>query len=338
MASQNRELKKAGLKVTAPRLKILAMLSDASEQGDHLSAEDLYQRLRDTGEDIGLATVYRVLTQFETAEMIIRHNFEAGYSVFEMAPDDHHDHMVDVDTNEVIEFIDEEINHVLVSFGKLSCPKGFLLKCLKKARIISSRGSTVRSNETRMDLVVPTGSAALSVKTTMNSAFRVIPVCGKKITDLVNRKPRNLEQISSIVYEIPCDGCHRSYIGETHRGLATRVAEHRRDLRLHVDSNALVSHREDTGHLPQLCEARIVARVRGKSKRKRTYLRWGSHQHPRFESQNFTHTGEKSFLMSFRSFTVCIRRKKHRPDEVDLFYETGWLLYSRTFLMSTGYT
>ena len=109
MASQNRELKKAGLKVTAPRLKILAMLSDASEQGDHLSAEDLYQRLRDTGEDIGLATVYRVLTQFETADLIIRHNFEAGYSVFEMAPDDHHDHMVDVDTNEVIEFIDEEI-------------------------------------------------------------------------------------------------------------------------------------------------------------------------------------------------------------------------------------
>ena len=85
------------------------MLSDASEEGDHLSAEALYQRLRDTGEDIGLATVYRVLTQFETAELIIRHNFEAGHSVFEMAPDDHHDHMVDVDTNEVIEFIDEAI-------------------------------------------------------------------------------------------------------------------------------------------------------------------------------------------------------------------------------------
>ena len=109
MPSRNRELKKAGLKVTAPRLKFLAMLSDASEQGDHLSAEDLYQRLRDTGEDIGLATVYRVLTQFESADLIIRHHFEAGYSVFEMAPDGHHDHMVDVDTNEVIEFFDEEI-------------------------------------------------------------------------------------------------------------------------------------------------------------------------------------------------------------------------------------
>ena len=74
MASQNRELKKAGLKVTAPRLKILAMLSDASEQGDHLSAGELYQRLRDTGEDIGLATVYRVVTQLETAELMIGHN------------------------------------------------------------------------------------------------------------------------------------------------------------------------------------------------------------------------------------------------------------------------
>ena len=109
MTSENRELKKAGLKVTAPRLKILSMLSDASGQGDHFSAEDLYQRLRDTGEDIGLATVYRVLTQFESAGLIIRHNFEAGYSVFEMASDHHHDHMVDVDTSEVIEFIDEEI-------------------------------------------------------------------------------------------------------------------------------------------------------------------------------------------------------------------------------------
>jgi Fur family ferric uptake transcriptional regulator len=111
MSIENRELKKAGLKVTAPRLKILSMLSDASGQGDHFSAEDLYQRLRDTGEDIGLATVYRVLTQFESAGLIIRHNFEAGYSVFEMASDHHHDHMVDVDTSEVIEFIDEEIEH-----------------------------------------------------------------------------------------------------------------------------------------------------------------------------------------------------------------------------------
>lgn len=109
MSSENHELKKAGLKVTAPRLKILSMLSDAAGQSDHFSAEGLYQRLRDTGEDIGLATVYRVLTQFETAGLVIRHNFEAGHSFFEMASDHHHDHMVDLDTSEVIEFIDEEI-------------------------------------------------------------------------------------------------------------------------------------------------------------------------------------------------------------------------------------
>jgi Fur family transcriptional regulator, ferric uptake regulator len=109
MSTENRDLKKAGLKVTVPRLKILSMLGDAAGQGDHFSAEDLYQRLRDTGDDIGLATVYRVLTQFETAGLVIRHNFETGYSVFEMASDHHHDHMVDVATNEVVEFIDEEI-------------------------------------------------------------------------------------------------------------------------------------------------------------------------------------------------------------------------------------
>ena len=112
MASQNRELKKAGLKVTAPRLKILAMLSDASEQGDHLSAEDLYQRLRDTGEDIGLATVYRVLTQFEAAGLVLKHNFEGGQAVYELDRGGHHDHMVDVDSGKIIEFESHEIEEL----------------------------------------------------------------------------------------------------------------------------------------------------------------------------------------------------------------------------------
>ena len=80
-----------------------------SESAEHLSAEDVYQRLRDTGEDVGLATVYRVLTQFETAGLVTRHNFETGHSVFELSSDDHHDHMVDVESNEVVEFFDEVI-------------------------------------------------------------------------------------------------------------------------------------------------------------------------------------------------------------------------------------
>ena len=109
MSNQNAELKRAGLKVTLPRLKILQMLESTSDTSEHLSAEDVYQRLRDAGEDVGLATVYRVLTQFETAGLVVRHNFETGHSVFELAPEDHHDHMVDVDSNEVIEFFDEEI-------------------------------------------------------------------------------------------------------------------------------------------------------------------------------------------------------------------------------------
>ena len=109
MPSENVELRKAGLKVTLPRIKILQMLESTSESAEHLSAEDVYQRLRDSGEDVGLATVYRVLTQFETAGLVTRHNFETGHSVFELASDDHHDHMVDVENNEVIEFFDEVI-------------------------------------------------------------------------------------------------------------------------------------------------------------------------------------------------------------------------------------
>ena len=109
MSSENLELRKAGLKVTLPRIKILQMLDSTSESAEHLSAEDVYQRLRDTGEDVGLATVYRVLTQFETAGLVTRHNFETGHSVFELSSDDHHDHMVDVESNEVVEFFDEVI-------------------------------------------------------------------------------------------------------------------------------------------------------------------------------------------------------------------------------------
>jgi Fur family transcriptional regulator, ferric uptake regulator len=101
------DLKKAGLKATLPRLRILEILERSTEV--HLSAEDVYKALIDTGEDVGLATIYRVLTQFEAAGIVQRHNFDGGHAVFEIAPNDHHDHMVCVDTGEVIEFVDEEI-------------------------------------------------------------------------------------------------------------------------------------------------------------------------------------------------------------------------------------
>ena len=109
MAEQNQELRKAGLKITLPRVKILQIL-EASEGGSqHLSAEDVYRALLAAGEEVGLATVYRVLTQFETAGLVTRHHFETGHSVFELAKGEHHDHMVCVASGDVVEFTDPVI-------------------------------------------------------------------------------------------------------------------------------------------------------------------------------------------------------------------------------------
>ena len=107
MSKENNELKKAGLKATLPRIRILEVLERSAE--NHLSAEDIYKNLISNGEDVGLATVYRVLTQFESAGIVTRHNFESGHSVYEITPDDHHDHMVCLETGDVIEFHDEII-------------------------------------------------------------------------------------------------------------------------------------------------------------------------------------------------------------------------------------
>lgn len=107
---QRQELRKAGLKITLPRLKILEILESAEQR--HLSAEDIYKELLDSGEEIGLATVYRVLTQFESAGLVSRHNFEGGHSIFELDDGEHHDHMVCVDTGEVVEFTSDEIERL----------------------------------------------------------------------------------------------------------------------------------------------------------------------------------------------------------------------------------
>jgi Fur family ferric uptake transcriptional regulator len=103
----SKSLKEAGLKATLPRIRILEIL-EASEQ-KHVSAEDVYKALLDAGEDVGLATVYRVLTQFEAAGLVIRHHFDSGHSVFELDRGGHHDHMVCIKTGRVIEFENEEI-------------------------------------------------------------------------------------------------------------------------------------------------------------------------------------------------------------------------------------
>ena len=104
---ESSELRKAGLKVTLPRMKILDILEVGRDS--HLSAEDVYKSLLESGEDIGLATVYRVLTQFESAGLVKRHHFEGGHSVFELNEGSHHDHILCVKCGRVDEFVDEMI-------------------------------------------------------------------------------------------------------------------------------------------------------------------------------------------------------------------------------------
>jgi Fur family ferric uptake transcriptional regulator len=132
----NQEIRNAGLKVTLPRVKILELLENSSQR--HVSAEDVYKLLLERGEEIGLATVYRVLTQFEAAGLVVRHNFEGGHAVFELDRGKHHDHIVCVVCGKVEEFMDdtiekrqkqiaeergfEMVDHSLTIYGR--CSKG----------------------------------------------------------------------------------------------------------------------------------------------------------------------------------------------------------------------
>lgn len=109
MLNKNQTLKDAGLKITLPRLKILEIFQ---QQSSHLTAEELYKILLDHGEEIGLATVYRVLNQFDDAGILTRHHFDGGKAVFELAAQDHHDHIICLDCGKVIEFHDETIERL----------------------------------------------------------------------------------------------------------------------------------------------------------------------------------------------------------------------------------
>ena len=119
---QSADLKQAGLKATLPRLRILEILESAEEK--HVSAEDVYRALLRAGEEVGLATVYRVLTQFEAAGLAIRHNFDSGHSVFELDRGGHHDHMVCTETGKVIEFQNEDIEELQ---RKIAVERGYEL-------------------------------------------------------------------------------------------------------------------------------------------------------------------------------------------------------------------
>ena len=116
-------LKTMGLKATLPRLRILSLFENTLTQ--HLSAEDVYRSLISEGEDIGLATVYRVLTQFEQAGVLKRHHFESGQAVFELNRGDHHDHLVCIQCGHVGEFYDEEIENRQIQIAK---DRGFVIR------------------------------------------------------------------------------------------------------------------------------------------------------------------------------------------------------------------
>ena len=107
---ETQDLRNVGLKVTHPRMRILELLEAARPR--HMTAEDIYRHLGGQGDEIGLATVYRVLTQFEAAGLVLKHNFEGGHAVYELDRGQHHDHMVDLDTGKVIEFQSGEIEQL----------------------------------------------------------------------------------------------------------------------------------------------------------------------------------------------------------------------------------
>ncbi len=115
-------LRKVGLKDTHPRMRILEVLEQSKPW--HMTAEDIYRQLLENGDEIGLATVYRVLTQFEAAGLVLKHNFEGGQAVYELDRGGHHDHMVDIDTGKVVEFNDAQ---VISRLTELAAENGYVI-------------------------------------------------------------------------------------------------------------------------------------------------------------------------------------------------------------------
>ena len=118
--AEDKNLREAGLKVTLPRIRILDIFEESDTK--HLSADEVYKKLVEAGDEVGLATVYRVLTQFESAGILLKQNFENGHSVYELTPNDHHDHMVCLKTGKVIEFTNEIIEE---QQEKLASERGY---------------------------------------------------------------------------------------------------------------------------------------------------------------------------------------------------------------------
>jgi len=113
---KGQDIKEAGLKVTLPRLQVLEFLE--KHPGEHYTADELFVNLRTSNSDIGLATIYRVLNQFESANLVVKHQFENSQAVYELDTGEHHDHMVDIDTGEVKEFFDKQLEELQINLAE----------------------------------------------------------------------------------------------------------------------------------------------------------------------------------------------------------------------------
>lgn len=167
------------------------------------------------------------------------------------------------------EFLNNELSYITESFTRLHYPKGFIFDCLNKARSISNRRQTEEQDNPR-NVIVPPSNALAPLQVELGSAYRIISATGEKIGNITTTKDQTRPNENSVVYAIKCTSCELSYIGETHRGLNTRIQEHKRDLRLGSDSNSLVIHRDNTGHLPLFEHSTILKRCKNKTTRKLT--------------------------------------------------------------------
>ena len=170
------------------------------------------------------------------------------------------------------EYLEEEIQHIILSFMKLKYPKGFLLNLKKKAINIRNRSKRTKTRKKDVKYMsIPNSETAETIaKNLETTGIRVAVTSGRKIGEILSKNKTCQHNDNSVVYKIPCGSCDKSYIGETGRGMQTRLKEHKRDLRNNMDYSAFVVHAEQSHHLPNWAEAGILACCKTKGSRKAT--------------------------------------------------------------------
>ena len=170
------------------------------------------------------------------------------------------------------EYLDEEIEHIISSFLKLKYPKGFLINLKRKAINIRKKSTTEKKKKKKERYItIPISKPAETIANQLETTgFKVAFTSGRKLGDMLRTKATDMVRDKSVVYEVPCGSCQKSYIGETGRGLETRLKEHKRDLRNNMEHSAFVIHALKTNHLPNFAGAGILASCKNKENRKAT--------------------------------------------------------------------